>query len=118
MFYYISFQRTTYCYDGKSLRKTPYWRDRLQHTEVDADEPAEVLVSKTEALHVKVHLSITAQVRNLLGQNVSAQNQWIVVQKGRNVVRNDCQRDRSQVKSSSRSAEQTSAKYIWNECTC
>lgn len=51
------------------LKKTvwgAYFRDRLQQTEVDADEPIEVFVSKAEALHIKVHLSITAQVRNLL----------------------------------------------------
>lgn len=70
--------------------KNPYFRDRLQHTEVDADESVEVLVRKVEALHVEVHLSITAQVRNLLGQNFSAQNHRIVVQEGRNGVRQDC----------------------------
>lgn len=79
----------------EELKKISYCRDRLQHTEVDADEAVEVLVRKAEALHVKVHLSITAQVRNLLGQNSSAQDQWTVVQKGRKGGRRDCQRDRS-----------------------
>lgn len=77
------------------IKKKSYCRDRLQHTEVDADEAVEVLVRKAETLHVKVHLSITAQVRNLLGQNSSAQDQWTVVQKGRKGVRRDCQRDTS-----------------------
>lgn len=75
-----------------------YFRDGLQHTEVDTNEPIEVFVSKAKALHIKVSLSLTAQVRNLLGQNFSAQHQWIVIQKGRKGVRSDCRRDRCIVK--------------------
>lgn len=93
--------------------KNPYFRDGLQHAEVDADESVEVLVRKAEALHVEVHLSLTAQVRNLLGQTFSAQDHRIVVQEGRKGVGQGCQRDRSYAKNGSPQAtEQTSTLNI------
>lgn len=52
-----------------------YGRDGLQQTEVDAEEPIEVFVRKPEALHVKVHLCCSSEVRHFLGQDVTAQHQ-------------------------------------------
>lgn len=58
-----------------------YCRNGLQQTEVDADEPIEVFVRKPETLHIEVHLRCTSDVRHLLGQDLAAQNQWIVFHK-------------------------------------
>lgn len=56
-----------------------YWIDGLQQTEADADEPIEVSVGETEALHVKLHLRVASEVRHLVGQDLIAQNNRVVL---------------------------------------
>lgn len=58
-----------------------YGGDGLQETEVDADEPVEVVVGKPQALHVEPRLRCLSEVRHLLGQDLTAQHQRVVVHK-------------------------------------
>lgn len=72
-----------------------YSTDGLQQTEADTDEPIEVSVGETEALHVKLHLRVASEVRHLVGQDLSAQNHRVVlhedVQESPRWSRNDMQ---------------------------
>lgn len=58
-----------------------YLRAGLQQAEADADEALKVFVRESQALNVEIHLSVSPEVRDLLGQILTAQHQWVVLHK-------------------------------------
>lgn len=58
-----------------------YFSDGLQQTEVDVDETVKVFIGEPEAFHIKLQLTIISNVRDLLGQNVTAEDQGVVLHK-------------------------------------
>lgn len=58
-----------------------YFGDGLQQTEVDVNETIKVFIGEPEAFHVKLQLTTISEVRHLLGQNLTAQNQGVVLHK-------------------------------------
>lgn len=66
-----------------TLKKPPhsYFGNGFQQAEVDVDESIKVFIGEPEAFHIKLQLTTISKVRDLLGQHVAAQDQWVVLHK-------------------------------------